>query len=139
MPAKAVADAVEARLIANWTATVIVPYDTVGETPDVEAFVVVQYPVVNGVQPVLGRTFFEEGALRIVLNVARGIGLQQGLAWCDTLKDIFRRVKFSGVETFAPDGPIVDDNTDQGNWISYSVIVPYRYEFDSAVFEFVSI
>ncbi len=138
MPAKAVADAVEARLIANWTATVIVPYDTIGETPDVEAFLIVQYPVVNGVQPVLERKFFEEGAFRIVLNVARGIGLEQGLTWCDTLKDIFRRVKFSGVETFVPSGPVTDDNTDQGNWISYSIIVPYRYEFDSAVFEFAS-
>jgi Bacteriophage related domain of unknown function len=127
----AVATAVDARLFANWTATPIIDFDTQTQPPeDAQAFVVVQYPVANGVRPVLGRTFFEEGAFRIVLNVRRGIGLAQGLAWADALSQIFRSVKkFAGVETFVPDGPIIDDNSEDGNWISYAVIVPYRYEF----------
>jgi hypothetical protein len=133
MPSKAVADAVEARLAANWTATAVIPYDTQQQPPvDAEAFLVVQYPVANGSQPVLQRHFFEDGALRFVLNVKSGIGLAQGLTWSDTLADLFRRRKFSGIETFDPDAPIIDDNTDDGNWISYAIIVPYRYQFDSA-------
>lgn len=131
MPAKAVADAIEARLAANWTATTIVPYDTIGEPPaGVDAFLVVQYPVVNGSRPVLGRKFWEEGAFRLVLNVASGIGLQQGLEWTDDLQDLFRSVKFDNVETFEPSGPVIVDDNDDGAWISYSVVVPYRYQFD---------
>jgi hypothetical protein len=132
MPSRAVADAVEARLAASWTATTFIPYDTQQQPPaDADAFLVVQYPVANGSQPVLERHFFEDGVLRFVLNVKSGIGLQQGLDWSDTLADLFRRRKFSGVETFAPDPPIIDDNTDDGNWISYAILVPYRYQFDS--------
>lgn len=134
MPAKAVADAVEARLIANWGTTPIIGYDTQAQPPDdADAFVVVQYPIANGAQPVLGRTFWEEGAFRIVLNMRRGIGLAQGLEWADTLATLYRRVKFSAIETFVPDGPIIDDNIENGNWISYAVIVPYRYEYRSAL------
>ena len=140
MPSKAVADAVEARLTANWTASPIVPYDTSGEPPDgVESFIVVQYPVVNGVRPALGRTFFEEGAIRIVLNVVRGVGAAQGLAWSDELKWMFRAVHFNGIETFVLDGPVIDDNIEEGNWVMYSIIVPYRYEFVSAVYEPLSV
>lgn len=136
MPSKAVADAVEARLLANWTASPIIPYDTQAQPPDdAEAFVVVQYPVANGVRPALGRTFFEEGAIRIVLNVLRGIGLAQGLAWSDELALMFRAVKFSGIETFVPDGPVIDNTIENGNWVMYSIIVPYRFEFVSQPYE----
>jgi hypothetical protein len=131
MPTKAVADAVQARLAANWTATVIIDYDTTANPPDLDAFLVHQYPVVNGSKPFLDRRFFEEGGIRFVLNVRRGIGLAQGLTWCDQLSALFREVKFSGVECFAPSGPIVDDNSEEGDWVSYAVIVPYRYQFFS--------
>lgn len=134
MPSREVADAVQNRLATYWTATTIVDYDTVAEPPDVNAFLVHQYPVVNGTHPVLGRTFFEEGAIRLVLNVERGIGLVQGLTWCDSLKLLFRDVVFDGVQTFTPSGPVIDDNTEEGNWISYSLIVPYRYEYTSEPF-----
>jgi len=126
--------------MSNWTASPIVPYDTAGEPPEgVESFVVVQYPVVNGIRPALGRTFFEEGAIRIVLNVVRGVGSAQGLAWSDELKWMFRAVKFDGIETFVPDGPVIDDTIEEGNWVMYSIIVPYRYEFVSAVYEPLSV
>ena len=56
MPSKAVADAVEARLMANWTVSPIIPYDAQTQPPEgVELFIVVQYPVANGVRPALGR------------------------------------------------------------------------------------
>lgn len=133
MPIKVVADLFEQRLVANWTATLIVSYDTVAEPPDVEAFLVQQYPVVLGVRPVIGRRFFEEGVYRLVLNVRGGIGLAQGLQWSDSLRLLFNSIKFEsgGLETFVPDGPIIDDNTEEGDWIVYSIIVPYRYQYDS--------
>lgn len=97
---------------------------------DVPAFLVVQYPVVNGARPVLGRKFWEEGAARLVLNVKRDIGIVQGRLWSAALADLFRSVKFGGIETFVTDGPIEDNNLEDGNWLSFAVIVPYRYQFD---------
>lgn len=129
MPTKAVADAVQARLVAHWTATVIIDYDTGAYPPDLDAFLVHQYPVVIGSKPVLNRFFWEEGSIRFVLNVRRGIGLAQGLEWSDLLSALFRECKFDNVRCFAPDGPIVDDNNEEGDWISYSIIVPYRYQY----------
>ena len=139
MPSKHVADAVNTRLADLWTATPVIPYDEQATTPDEDGFVVAQYPVVNGVRPVLGRLFWEEGWIRLVLSVKRGVGMDQGLKWADTLAHIFRSVKFDGIETRQPDGPLVDDSSDNGNWILYSVLVPYRFEFESAVFEFASV
>jgi hypothetical protein len=133
MPAKAVADAVQARLQANWTATIIIPYDSNATPTDLDSFLVFQFPVVNGVKPVLNRVFWEEGGIRFVLNVRRGIGLEQGLDWTDQLAALFREVKFSGVQCFEPSGPIIDDNNEEGDWISYAVVVPYRFEFLSSL------
>src|SRR5262245_47787284 len=121
MPAKAVADAVQARLQANWTATAVVDYDTTAYPPDLDAFLVHQYPVVNGVKPVLNRLFWEEGGIRFVLNVRRGIGLGQGLLWSDQLAALFREVKFSGVQCFEPSGPVINDDIEEGDWVSYAI------------------
>jgi hypothetical protein len=129
MPAKAVIDAVQTRLAANWTDTVVVDYDSDAYPPDLDAFLVHQYPVVNGAKPVVNRVFWEEGGIRFVLNVRRGIGLPQGLQWSDSLAALFREVTFDGVQCFETSGPIIDDTIEEGDWISYAVIVRYRYEY----------
>jgi hypothetical protein len=133
MPAKAVADAVQARLTANWTNTVVVDYDTNAYPPDLDAFLVHQYPVVNGAKPVVGRIFWEEGGIRFVLNVRRGIGQEQGLEWSDELAALFRECKFDDVQCFETSGPIIDDTIEEGDWISYAVIVRYRYEYTTSL------
>jgi hypothetical protein len=130
MPIKAVADLFETYLATNWTQTIIVAYDTVADAPDADAFVVQQYPVVTGTHPVLARKFWEEGVYRLVLNVRRGIGLGQGLTWSDALRVLFNNKQIAAsLETFNPDGPVVDDNIEEGDWISYSLIIPYRYQY----------
>jgi hypothetical protein len=131
MPAPVVSEAFKTHLGDPWTDGIPVGDLDRWSTPptDVNAFLVVQYPVVNGVRAVIGRTFFEEGAARMVLNVKREVGIVQGRVWGKALADLFRSTRFSGVETFAPDGPIEDDNIDDGNWLSFAVIVPYRYQF----------
>ena len=136
MPHPAVAQAVDARLLNNWTATPVIPYDSVAEPPDdAEAFVVVQYPVVMEEKPTLSRTFWERGVIRLVLNIKRGIGQSQALEWTNLLKLIYREAKFDGVITHETDGPIVDDTIEDGNWVGYSVDVHYHFEFVSAVYE----
>lgn len=130
MPSTVVAEAFKAQLGNPWNGIPVGNMDTWPTPPEVNAFLVVQYPVVNAEKPVLGRRYFEEGAARLVLNVKRDIGIDQGLVWADTLAALFRTVKFGGVETFAPSAPIIDDNLEDGNWLSFAVIVPYRYQFD---------
>lgn len=95
------------------------------------AFIVIQYPVVNGSKPVLNRHFQEEGGIRIVVNVRREIELDQALALSDDIASLFReRDLGSGLRTFAPDTPIINDTSDDANWFSLAVIVPYRLQFD---------
>jgi hypothetical protein len=95
-----------------------------------DAFIVIQYPVVNGSKPTIGRHYFEEGGARIVLNVRRTAEMDAALSLADGIADIFRDRQFHGIETFTPDPPIVNDTSNDGNWFSLSVIVPYRYQFD---------
>lgn len=136
MPAAAVDAAFQAKLAASWVSADQVVLDANGAetTPpqNAIAFVVVQYPVVNGERPVIGRRYFEEGAARIVLNVRAQTGLATGLAMADTIAALFRGVKrlATGVETFTPSGAIINDINDDANWFSLSIIVPYRYQFD---------
>ena len=93
------------------------------------AFVILQYPVVNGSKPVLGRHYFEEGAARFVLNVRRSVEMATALGLADDLAAIFRDCKFYDIETFTPSAPMINDISNDGNWLTLSVIVPYRYQF----------
>ena len=132
MPAAAVEAAFQARYYeATLNDPPLMPAIVVGQPDNThDAFVILQYPVVNGIKPVLGRTYFEEGAARFVLNVRRTTEMDAALALADNIASIFRDRKFYDIETFTPSGAIVNDTTNDGNWFSLSVIVPYRYQFD---------
>ena len=97
---------------------------------DLDAYVVIQYPVVNGSKPTIGRHYFEDGAARIVLEARRTGEMEDVLSTADEIASIFRDRKFHGIETFTPDPPTVNDASNDGNWFSLSVIIPYRYQFD---------
>jgi hypothetical protein len=108
----------------------LVPAIVVGQPANShDAFVILQYPVVNGVKPTLGRHYVEEGAARLVLNVRRISEMESVLALADTIASIYRDRKFYDIETFTPSPPIVNDTSNDGNWFSLSVIIPYRYQF----------
>lgn len=135
MVSKVVAEAFRQHLTgggSEWNGIPVLPLDGDPETPTgEEAFIVIQFPVANSDNPVLGRRFFENGGARIVLNVVRGIGLAQGLEWADAIAALFRVDKLGpGIQTFSSGSPIVDDSNENGQWYSYAVIVPYRYQFN---------
>lgn len=139
MPSAAVDTAFKARLASLWTSSPVVGGSRPGDLPEnipeppsnTDAFLVVQYPVVNSEKPVLNGKYFEDGAARLVLNVQSGVGLSAGLAWADTLANLFRDEKFGGVETFVPSAPIINNTNDDGNWFELAIIIPYRYQFNS--------
>ena len=128
--------AVEAAFQARYFETLgidppVIPAIVVGQPDNTyDAFVVIQYPVVNGLKPALQRHYLEEGAARLVLNVRRSMEMEDALAIADNIAEAFRDREFHGVETFTSSPPIVNDSTNDGNWFSLSVIVPYRYQFD---------
>lgn len=132
MPSAAVDAAFKARLASDWTTSPVIGMNGVTEPPsDQNAFLVVQYPVINGEKPVLYGRYFEEGAARMVLNVRSGLALDVVLPWADTLASLFREFKNgAGFETFTPSAPTINDANDDGNWFELSVIVPYRYQFN---------
>jgi hypothetical protein len=110
----------------------LVPANTVAPpSPDDDAIIVVQYPVVNGSKPVLDRLFVEDGGIRIVINVRRSIELEQALALSDDIAGLFRDVRLgNGLEVFTPSTPPINDMSDDANWFVLPVIVPYRYQFE---------
>lgn len=135
MPSAAVDTAFKARIAGNFTTIPTIGVSGVTEPPpNGLSFVVLQYPVVNGVKPVLGRHFFEEGAVRIVVNATRGPAENDAqTTWIPALASLFRDRKLGGgIETFTPSGPILNNMNDDGNFVSYSLIVPYRYQFADA-------
>jgi hypothetical protein len=133
MPSAAVEFAFQARLFEATSGNPpVIPAIVSGEPPKngIDAFVIVQYPVVNGSKPVIGRHYLEDGAARVVLNVRRTLEMADALGMADTIAGIFRDLKFHGIQSFTPSPPIINDAGNDGNWFSLSVIVPYRYQFD---------
>ena len=132
MPAAAVEAAFQARLLeyTSDSPPVIPAIVSTQPNPAYDAFIVVQYPVVNVIKPVLERHYCEEGGARIVLNVRRSVDMEDALTMAGGIASIFRDYKFHDIQTFTPSGPIVNDTSNDGNWFSLSVIVPYRYQFD---------
>lgn len=130
MPAKAVVDAVEARIGPVWNGVPVMGVNLSSDAPDdASAFIVLQYFTVAGRRLVLGREFAEDGAIRIVVNGPRGDGMGQLLEWQDQLASLFRAKTFGGVETGVPDLSPLDDDNDLGSYYQIRVIVPYSYQF----------
>lgn len=138
MPAAAVDALISARLTSFLTdspppmVATLYPANTVASPVSTDdAFFVIQYPVVNGEKPSLERHYCEEGAARIVGNFRRRVETEDAYAVMDLVASLYRDRKFgSGLETFTPSGPIVNDTSDDANWFSLSVIAPYRYQFE---------
>lgn len=140
MVAKAVVDAVEARLGPSWTSIdgTVVPVfgiNTTGQTPtDGSPFIEVQYPVANEDQITIGapgvNVFREDGGIRFVLNIQRGLGVAQGLGWIDELRTLFRAKQFGGVSTWGASSPVLDNSNDAGMYWTLAFVVLYYFDIN---------
>jgi len=96
MASKAVVDAVTAYLAANFTAVPVVGLNDQSGAPADGPWMQVQYPVAKetfiGMASVGNRAFREDGTVRFVLSMPRATGVEQGWAWIETLRDLFRAV-----------------------------------------------
>lgn len=130
MASLAVVNAVKARVNASWTRATLIDINLQGYAPpDGSAFLVIQYPVSSNNQISIGtpgaQLWRESGMIRLVLNIRRGVGIAEGMGWMDELIALFRGAKFSGVNTWAPSAPTLDDSNDLGNYWVLSSVVPY--------------
>lgn len=126
--------AVRARIEANWTHAPVFDENSQGSTPaDGTPYLDIQFPFSTNERISFGvpgaNTHREEGAFRILINVERGSGGDTGRAWADELSDLFRGKHFDGVETFAPDSASSDDANENGQYFTYAVVVPYRFDY----------
>lgn len=121
--------AVEARIATYWAGT-YVGFNTTGETPsDGSAFLTIQFPLANAEQISIGtpgaQLFREEGGIRFVYATPRGQGVSYYQGLLETLLGHFRATKFSGVQTFAPSTPVLDNAADNGKYWLLTAAVPY--------------
>jgi len=133
MASQAVVAAVNTRLEAAWTTLPVIGPNLQGEPPaDGSAFLTVQYPVASEQQKSIGapaaNVWREEGAIRFVLAIERGQGVDQGLQWADALRALFRGKQFSGVTTYAPSPPVIDDSNDDGLYWKLTFVVSYYFD-----------
>lgn len=138
MPSAVVEAAFRTRLEANWNIAngVILGSNEVFTPPNDAPFLIIQYPVAQNTRPVLARKRFEEGAARIIYNALTGQGLAVPLELADTIAAAFRgdRLKIgasSNVEVFEPSPPIINDDNEEGNYVEFAIVVPYRYQFST--------
>ena len=136
MASKAVIDAVGAYLGTTWQASdgtnlTVIAANTLGEAP-AAPFLQVQYPVASerhvGMAGVGNRVFREEGAIRVVMTVTRGLGQTKAVGWCDELRSLFRAQQFGGVTTYSPSPAVDNDQNDAGAYWVLSFSVPYFYD-----------
>ena len=129
-----VVDAVRDRLTANWTRTSVFDENSQGSTPaDGSAYLDIQFPFSTNQRITFGapgnNVYREEGAFRLLLNMQRGTGGDTGREWADELAALFLGKHFDGVETFAPDSASSDDANENGQYFTYAVAVPYRFDY----------
>jgi hypothetical protein len=131
MASKAVEDAIDAYLAANWSDPPIIDENEQGETPtDGSPFLVIQYPASNVERlSISNRLYRETGGFRIVINVERGSGKERIKEVGEALADLFRDQKIGVVNCLVPTEPFTDNDSDQGNFFTGAMVVPFTYEF----------
>lgn len=134
MASKAVHDAVLALIQTAWGSTTpIIKPNEEGETPsDSGAFLTIQFPVASeehiGMAGAGNRTFREMGAVRLVLSVPRGSGVEQALTWCETLRNALRAQQVGHLRLKSPSPAFQDDNNDRGSYFVFSIVCEYDFD-----------
>lgn len=144
MASAAVMGIVRARVGALWVTTpVFYPNEQQTssglQTPaDGSPFLEVQYPVSGEDQKSIGNPgnniWREMGAIRFVLQIPRGAGVETYVSWLDGLRTNFRgkTLGSSGeMKTFQATPAVLDDRNDSGNYWSISSSVAYWYDIHS--------
>lgn len=130
MPSRTAFNAVSTRA-AQWTRAPILPFGSAPqETPaDGSAFLQIQFTVSSerhvGMAAVGNRTFRESGVARFVLAWPRGQDIATALDWLDELRALFRAAEIGGLRTWAPSAPVLNDDSEDGQYVLLSFAVEF--------------
>lgn len=131
MARQAVVDAVETNRLNLWTYGPVAGMVRQDERLDSSStFLAVQYPVANTARRSVGdRLYREEGAVRFVLQFTRDENRALMMQRADELADLFRDQTIGSVRFLQPTSPFIDDNNDEGNFYSLSIVAPYTFDY----------
>lgn len=134
MPSKAVSDAVDAYLTANFSTRPVYAFNgsAMDPPPDGGTYVQVQYPIALEEQMSIGdpenNWFREEGAIRIVITAQSAAGTGETLTVADELRGLFRNKRFDGVRTYEAVPVTFNDQSDRNGSFQASFAVAYEYD-----------
>lgn len=126
--------AIEGRLAGGFGECPIRPYASGDYSipQDLSAFVTIDFPVMNEGQISIGvpggNIFRVEGGFRVVIHWPRDQARSTAIGWVDQIQTLFRGRQFSGITTYAPDGPILDDASDARGYIELVTVVPFVFD-----------
>lgn len=130
------AAAIEARLRANWTTSLVFLTNEVKKPPrdsDGEplTFVTLEFPGGTAEQVTVGapgnNVFREYGGFMIHVQVPMGSGATLARQYADTIAAIFRAQTFDGVRCWAPYPP-QEDTASDGAWYGVSFFTPFQWD-----------
>lgn len=132
MASRAVEDAIDAYLAANWSTSPILTENQHGEVPaDGSGFIILQFPVSNVERVAVNKRLYrEEGGFRIVIAVPRGVGTATIRDYGEQLATLFRDKTISGVTCLAPSEPFTDDESDRGLYFVGTLVCPFERYFE---------
>lgn len=121
-----VVQAVEARLTANFDECPIYVENSFTGTPDEAGpWMLIDFPWCRS-EWVTASEFLEEGGFRVLLAIESATGTHQARQWLDDIAALFRGQAFSGVQFYAPQSPVSDDQSDAGVSFVLTLTVPYQ-------------
>lgn len=132
MAQSAVVAAFRARLAAEWSLCAVQGDVNIGGEVPQTPFLEVQFPVSTAAQKSVGapgaNIWREEGGCLLTLHVERNSGADAWLPWVDQLASLFRGKRFDGVQTYAPNSAIYNDENENGQTFKLRVAVPYKFD-----------
>lgn len=122
-----VVQAVENRIRANFDRCPVFVENEMAETPsDSSRFIVIDFPWCRS-NWVSAEEFEEEGGFRVLAAVERATGTHEVRGWLDEIAALFRGARFDGVQCYAPQSPVTDDQSDRDTYFRLEITVPYRF------------
>lgn len=116
--------------LTGWTHTPVVGLNEETEDTLLPRFVEPSFPLSRNHRiAVSDRAYREEGMVRLLLAVERGIGLLRPSQWADELARLFNDKTIGGVVFKTANTPQFDDTNDEGSYFVINVLIPYSYEY----------
>lgn len=126
----AVIQAVQSTL-TQWTLTPVVGLNEETDDAVLGRFVEAHFPISRAKRVSVGtRAYREEGMLRLLLAMERGVGITRPADYAGQLAALFNDKTIDGVVFKTAHSPQFDETNDEGSYFVVNILVPYTYEYE---------